>query len=91
MTDSSPIATVYTTNFCGYCVRATRLLDKRGIPYREINIAGDHATRAELMSRTKFRTLPQIFIGSTFVGGSDELVALDRKGDLIPLVEAEQA
>lgn len=77
---------VYTTNFCGYCVRAKRLLEARGIPYTEINIAGDSEARRDLMSRTGMRTLPQIFIGETLVGGSDELVALDRAGGLLPLV-----
>jgi glutaredoxin 3 len=88
MSQPSTPALVYTTNFCGFCVRAKNLLERRGVPYTEINIATDDAARIELVGRTGLRTLPQIFIGETFVGGSDELAALDRSGGLMPLVEA---
>jgi glutaredoxin 3 len=83
----TPLTTlVYTTNFCGYCVRAKRLLEARGFPYTEISVAGDNAARMELMQRTGWRTLPQIFVGDTFVGGADELSALDRAGKLEGMV-----
>lgn len=88
---TAPPATVYTTNYCGYCVRAKRLLEKRGVGYAEINIAGDNAARVDLVARTGLRTLPQIFIGDTFVGGADELAALDRADGLMPLVLAAGA
>jgi len=88
MASTEPPATVYTTNFCGYCVRAKRLLEKRGVAYVELNLAGDNAARVDLVARTGLRTFPQIFIGDTFVGGSDELAALDRAGGLMPLVLA---
>jgi len=91
MSEVTAPATVYTTNFCGYCVRAKRLLEKREVAYIEINIADDDAARRELIGRTGLRTLPQIFIGDTFVGGADELAALDRAGGLMPLVLASGA
>ena len=82
-----PLTTlVYTTNFCGYCVRAKRLLESRGFPYEEVSVANDNAARMELMQRTGWRTLPQIFVGDTFVGGADELSALDRSGKLAEMV-----
>ncbi len=80
---------VYVTSFCGYCVRAKRLLSKRKIPFEEINLDGQHQARMELVRQTGQRTVPQIFVGSTFVGGSDELHALDRSGELTRLLERE--
>jgi len=80
--------TVYTTDFCGYCVRAKGLLDKRGIAYEEVSLEGDHKRRAELVAKTNFRTVPMIFIGEEFIGGSDELHRLDRSGKLAEMVAA---
>ncbi len=77
-----PPVTVYTTRFCAYCVRAKRLLDKRDIPYEEIRLDRDHERRMELARQTGWRTVPMIFIGEEFIGGSDELHALDRSGEL---------
>ena len=91
MTSSPAPIRVYTTNFCGYCVRAKRLLEKRGLSYEEINLAGDADQLGKLRVRTGLRTLPQIFVGETFVGGSDELAALDRAGELLPLYERESS
>jgi len=65
------------------------LLERRGVSYLEINVSGDHQARMELVKETGWRTMPQIFIGATFVGGSDELAALDRADGLLPLVESE--
>jgi glutaredoxin 3 len=73
---------VYTTNMCGYCVVAKRLLTKRGIPFEEINVSGDAAQRAWLVKTTGRRTVPQIFIDGDPIGGSDELHAMDRSGEL---------
>jgi glutaredoxin 3 len=80
---------VYVTSWCGYCRQAKRLLKKRDVPYEEINLDGDQAGRTELVRRTGQRTVPQIFIGSTHVGGSDDLHALDRAGRLEPLLVKE--
>ena len=78
--------TVYTTNACPYCVRAKALLDKRGLPYEEINLGRDPETRAELAQKTGMMTFPQILIDEQLVGGFDELNAADRSGRLSELV-----
>ena len=80
---------IYTTPSCPYCVRAKRLLDARGIPFREIDVANDDDLRAEIIARTGRRTVPQIFIDGRSIGGFEELAALDSAGDLAPLVGDE--
>jgi glutaredoxin 3 len=77
---------IYTTPYCPFCVRAKRLLDKKRVPYEEINVAGDDAARERLTAQTGMRTVPQIFIGDECVGGSDELHALDAQGKLDQLL-----
>ena len=79
---------VYVTDYCAYCTRAKALLDKRGIPYEEIDVSNDDEKRAWLVKTTGRRTVPQIFIGGQSVGGSDELYELDRKGDLQKMLAA---
>jgi len=82
---------MYCTGFCPYCTRAEALLGKRGVTEIEkIRIDTDPAQRAAMMSRTQRRTVPQIYIGDTHVGGYDELAALDRADGLMPLLEAGQ-
>jgi glutaredoxin 3 len=82
--------TVYTTNFCGYCTRAKALLQKKGAEFTEINVFDNDAEREMLAVKTGGRrTLPQIFIGQTHVGGCDDLYALDAKGGLDPLLAAQ--
>lgn len=83
-----PKVTVYTTRFCGYCVRAKSLLEKRGIPYQEVSLEGDHARRKELVAKTGWRTVPMIFVGDEFVGGFDDLNKLDRSGKLSEMTTA---
>ena len=74
---------LYTTPFCPYCVRARVLLERKGVAYTDIDIIGESARRAEMVRRAGGRTsVPQIFIGGEHVGGSDELLALDRNGEL---------
>jgi glutaredoxin 3 len=80
---------VYTTPSCPYCVRAKRLLEARGIPFREIDVAGDDDLRGELIERTGRRTVPQIFIDGEPIGGFDELAALDAAGELAGLMVVE--
>ena len=78
---------IYTTPYCGYCARAKRLLDRKGVAYREIDVSADPELRAAMVQRANGRrTVPQIFIGKTHVGGSDELHALDHAGKLDPLL-----
>jgi glutaredoxin 3 len=73
---------VYTTPSCPYCVRAKRLLQERGIPYQEIDVAADDALRAQVVQRSGRRTVPQIFIDDQPIGGYDELHAMDVRGEL---------
>ena len=75
--------TVYSTNMCPYCVRAKQLLERKGIEYKEVNLSTEAPeVRVELMQRTKHRTVPQIFIKDQFIGGFDQLYALEREGKL---------
>jgi glutaredoxin 3 len=79
---------MYTTAWCGYCVRAKTLLDARGIPYEEIDLGDDPGFRATLNELTGGWTVPQILIGDRPIGGYTELWRLDRDGRLDPLVAA---
>jgi glutaredoxin 3 len=80
--------TIYTKFGCGYCVRAKRLLDEKGVDYTDHDITMGGPKRAEMLERApNARTVPQIFIGETHVGGSDELAALEREGKLDALLE----
>lgn len=75
--------TIYTTRICPYCVNAKRLLDKKGVAYEEIRIDTSNEKYEEMLSRSNgMRTVPQIFIGDTHVGGCDELYALEKQGQL---------
>ena len=73
---------MYSTRACGYCVRAKMLLQKRGIPFDEIDVTHDADRRTWLVKATGLRTVPQIFIHDESIGGFDELHALDRSGEL---------
>ncbi len=80
--------TIYTSAWCGYCMRARALLDGRGIAYREIDVDGDPAHRREMIARSGRRTVPQVFIGEHHVGGSDDLAAAATSGALDRLLGA---
>jgi glutaredoxin 3 len=80
--------TIYTTEPCGYCRTAKALLDKRAIPYDEINLARDPGGRAELARRTGMMTFPQVVIDDAPLGGYQELAQADRLGRLKELAEA---
>jgi glutaredoxin 3 len=79
---------VYTSGFCPYCVQAKRLLDRKGVPYREIDVSADAAQRAEVMRASGRRTVPQIFINDQSIGGFDELYELEQSGELDTLLQA---
>jgi glutaredoxin 3 len=80
---------MYTTEVCPFCIRAKALLKQRGVAQiEEIRIDLDAQARLVMMESTGRRTVPQIFIGNTHVGGCDELIALDRQGALVPLLAA---
>ena len=80
---------MYTTQVCPFCVRAKALLKQRGVAQiEEIRIDLDPVARQQMMELTGRRTVPQIFIGPTHVGGCDDLIALDQRGGLLPLLGA---
>ncbi len=81
--------TMYSTGVCPYCTQAERLLASKGVTaIDKIRVDLDPDRRQEMMDRTGRRTVPQIYIGATHVGGYDDLVALDRAGGLEPLLRA---
>ncbi len=81
-----PAITMYTTETCPYCERAKQLLTRKGQTWTEINLEAEPRRRTEMVERTGQRTVPQIFIGERHVGGSDELHALEEKGELDALL-----
>lgn len=80
--------TVYSTDACPYCIQAKRLLDKRGIPYEEINLARDPDGRSELVEKTGMMSFPQVLVGDVLVGGYTETAAADKSGRLQELLAA---
>ena len=85
---SAPVR-MYTTAVCPYCIRAKQLLNARGVTQiEEIRVDLDPAQREIMMAQTGRRTVPQIYVGTTHVGGCDDLYALDAEGKLLPLLAA---
>ncbi len=83
---------MYSTATCPYCIRAKALLHERGVAsIEEVRIDERPAERATMIRETDRYTVPQIFIGAVHVGGCDELVALDRAGELVPMLEGRAA
>ena len=83
---------MYTTAYCPYCVRAKQILAARGVEaIEEIRVDTQPELRMAMMQITGRRTVPQIFIGETHVGGCDDLMALDRRGGLMPLLQGPAA
>ncbi len=83
------VVKMFTTAVCPYCIRAKQVLKAKGVAQiEEVRIDLDPAQRDEMMKITGRRTVPQIFIGDTHVGGCDDLIALDGKGGLVPLLNA---
>jgi glutaredoxin 3 len=80
--------TVYTTDFCGFCTSAKKLLERRGIAYEEINLSRDADSRARLSNLTGMFTFPQILVEGEPIGGFAELLAADRDGRLGDLLAA---
>jgi glutaredoxin 3 len=78
---------IYTTPICPYCARAKTLLKKKGVEVEEVDVFMDEAAREEMEAKSGgARSVPQIFIGDTHVGGCDELYALEKDGELDPLL-----
>ena len=80
---------IYTTAVCPYCVRAKQILKAKGVAHiEEVRVDTDPDERMRMMNLTGRRTVPQIFIGDTHVGGCDDLIALDSQGGLMPLLQS---
>jgi len=82
-----PKVVVYTTPYCPYCLRAKLLLKNKSVAFEEVDVSDDDK-REELVERTSWRTVPQIFIGEEFVGGYDELQSLEDEGKLDEMLAA---
>ncbi len=78
---------VYVTTYCGFCHAAKRFLDVMGVPYETIDVTTDHETRRWLVEQSGMRTVPQIFVGDTPIGGYDDMLRLDAEGGLRPLLD----
>ena len=90
--DLMPPVEIYTTRYCPYCHAAKALLNRKGVAFTEIDLAGNWERRDEMIERANGRmTVPQIFIGPVHVGGSDDLHALERAGKLDPLLAGRRA
>ncbi|KFA92123.1 glutaredoxin 3 [Archangium violaceum] len=80
---------IYTTTYCGYCVRAKDLLTRKGVKYEELDVTGDDEMRSKLVEMSGGqRTVPQIWIGDTHVGGYSDLARLESEGRLEPMLQA---
>jgi glutaredoxin 3 len=88
---AAPPITIYATAVCPYCIQAERLLRAKGVTaIKKIRVDLDPAERQAMMSRTRRRTVPQIYIGERHVGGYDDLVVLERAGKLDPILAGEE-
>lgn len=79
---------VYSSDYCPFCIRAKQLLQSKGVPFEEIKVDGNPQVRAEMSQKAGRTSVPQIWIGSTHVGGCDDLYALERAGKLDSLLAA---
>lgn len=87
-----PAVTIYTTPICPYCVRAKALLKKKGVDFQELDVFMDAEAREQMEAKSNGRrTVPQIFVGDTHVGGCDDLYELDRAGELDTLLAGAQS
>jgi glutaredoxin 3 len=84
---TQPAITLYVTGWCPYCQRAKALLTGRSLAYTEIDVDDDARFREEMVARSGRRSVPQIFIGDTHVGGCDDLLALEGSGELDRLIQ----
>jgi glutaredoxin 3 len=83
---SRPRVTMYSSPFCGYCAAAKRLLERKGVAYDEIDVSFDPESRRQMVERSGRQSVPQIFVGETYVGGFDDLSALESRGGLDALL-----
>jgi glutaredoxin 3 len=87
---ANPKIVMYAADWCPYCSRARRLLQSKMVPFEEIDVDARPETRAEMLARSGRNTVPQIFIGDTHIGGSDELLAREAAGTLDPLINPQE-
>ena len=80
---------IYTTSLCGFCVRAKRLLDLKGVSYKELDVTLQGDQRNEMIERSGTHMVPQIFINGNHIGGSDDLAALEQSGELDRLLSID--
>ena len=85
----APRITLYTKASCPFCIRAKRLLEKKGVAYEEISVEGDDALRGWLVEKTGQQTVPQVFAGDRSLGGYSDVAALDAEGKLDPILRGE--
>ena len=84
-----PRVIVYTSRFCGYCSAAIRFLEQeKSQDVEKIDLTHDYQKRMDLVAQTKHRTVPLIFIGERFIGGYDDMISLDRKGELDTIIDS---
>jgi len=88
MATGSTGVVMYTTSWCPYCARARKLFDDKGVKYTEIDVEAEHSARAEMQQRSGRTSVPQIFVADRHLGGYDDTSALDRRGELDPLLAA---
>jgi glutaredoxin 3 len=84
---SAPAIVLYVSGWCPFCQRAQGLLTKKGLAYRVVDIDEDANSREEMMARSGRRSVPQVFIGDTHVGGCDDLFALEGSGELDRMIQ----
>jgi len=84
---AGPAVTVYTTTFCGPCLRVKALLERHGIAFTEVNAEDHPGLREKLLEKSGRRTLPQVYVGERFVGGADEITALHQRGELLKRIQ----
>ncbi len=82
MSQAIPSIVMYSSQYCPFCFRAKAVFQQKSLPFEEINVDMDAALRQEMMQKSGRRTVPQIWIGERHVGGCDELMALQRSGEL---------
>ncbi|MCX2979833.1 glutaredoxin 3 [Halieaceae bacterium IMCC14734] len=85
---TQPAVTMYTTRYCPYCIRARQLLDSKGVVYEDLVVDANPELRQTMMAASGQRTVPQIWVGETHVGGFDDLYLLERQGELDTLLHS---
>ncbi len=87
----APEVVIYTTGWCPFCMRAKALLERKGVAYTELDVESRAGLRQQMIERSGRRSVPQVFVGSTHIGGSDELAAAEQSGELDRLLTAAAA